>query len=127
MSALKRICDKLRKGDHTLLDSMNYDSDGRPKQYITLGKVVKTISAETGVPENDIYSQKRRSDIVFARRVAMYIALRLTKKSYAEIGRFMHKDHTSVMLAEKAIDSLIRTEPNIKRAIQKAAEAVRAA
>ena len=127
MSALKSICNKLRKGDQKLLDSMTYDVDGRPEKYITLNKIVRVISDETGVAENDIYSAKRRSDIVFARRVAMFIALRLTKKSYAEIGRFMHKDHTSVMNAEKAITAMTAKQPALRAALIQAAEAVKAA
>ncbi len=58
-----------------------------------------------GFTRVELRAERRDSNTVYARHVAMYLAKRLTQRSYPDIGRrFGGKDHTTVMHAVKRIE-----------------------
>lgn len=53
------------------------------------------------------------------RQVAMYLAMRLTNHSYPRVGQFFgHRDHTTVLHAERVTEQRRRTDPEISTALR---------
>lgn len=77
-------------------------SGHNPKHPRTMSSILKTVSRLTGIPEKQILSPRRSQDVVMARQAVMYWCVRMTTKSYPQIGRFLQRDHTTVLHAAKA-------------------------
>lgn len=77
---------------------------------ITVGDVLKAVSAVTWIPVETLRSHKRDSVTSCARQIAMYLADELTDMGRSHIARQMgNRDHTTVIygcnrIAEKMKD-----------------------
>lgn len=49
------------------------------------------------IESKDFQSQKRNGNIVMARRDFIHLAARKTNKNYTEIGRFLGRNHTTIL------------------------------
>lgn len=58
--------------------------------------VLREVSQATGIRITDLTGYSRRRSIVWPRQVA-YLALHRAGYSLSDIGRIMHRDHTTVM------------------------------
>lgn len=66
----------------------------------------------------DLKGPTRQQRVVRARGVAMLLARQLTNKSLEQVGRhFGNRDHTTVMHACRKTESLLRSDPAIRQAI----------
>lgn len=70
--------------------------EGQPMHVI-----LAEVCAQYGVSANEMFSLRRERRIVIARWEAMLRIRNETSASYPQIGRFFHRDHTSVMHAMK--------------------------
>ncbi len=85
---------------------------------VVFDKVIKEISREFNVSEEDILSKKRMEAITFARQIAMYVMREVTDLSLPEIGQtFNGRDHSTVHHAIHKIDEKIKTNPALKSRI----------
>ncbi len=84
--------------------------------------------AEIGVATARCFSLKlselrgasRRRTLVVARGVAMLLARRLTALSLEQIGQYFGKrDHTTVMHACRKTETLLKTDPAVRQAVEK--------
>ena len=111
---------------------------GLIKKEITLDLVIETLkdyadtSSHTLTPEyiieycanfynvkkEDIYSEKRNKEIVFARQVCLYIIRELTDYSLSKIGLIFGKDHATVLYAIKKLTSIMEKDISIKISIE---------
>ncbi len=111
---------------------------GLIKKEITLDLVIKTLEdyVETGtqsltpeyiieycsnfynVKKEDIYSDKRNKEIVFARQVCLYIIRELTDYSLSKIGLIFGKDHATVLYAIKKLTNIMEKDISIKISIE---------
>ncbi len=67
----------------------------------------------------ELKSPSRRRPIVLARDVAMYLARQLTGKSLEEIGEYFGgRDHTTVLHGCRKTESLVKTDPTTRHAVQ---------
>jgi chromosomal replication initiator protein len=82
----------------------------RTDSAITLGDIEAVVAAYFGITPADIHSSRRTRTVSTARMVAMFLARRHTRMSYPEIGQFMGKNHSSVVLAVQRMERLLRTE-----------------
>lgn len=60
---------------------------------------------------HELLSASRRGGILPARHVGMYLARRLTKKSFPAIGRAFDRDHSVAITAIIKIENLIASDP----------------
>lgn len=68
----------------------------------TIARIEASICKALRVTRNEVRSDRRQRDIVFARQAIMYWATRLTKLSLPQIGRIMGDlDHTTVLWGKK--------------------------
>jgi chromosomal replication initiator protein len=85
---------------------------------LTIETVQREVAAYFDVKLPDLKGQKRHRAIAHPRMVAMYLARKLTKMSYPEIGsRFGGKDHSTVISAVRKIERLIAEDPSVRSVI----------
>jgi chromosomal replication initiation ATPase DnaA len=74
----------------------------------SVSAVVMAASLHFGVSRADITSDRRTSDIIYPRHVAMYVAKICTKRSLPYIGaHFGNRDHSTVINAVKKLSRLL--------------------
>ena len=79
---------------------------------LTVEAVQKEVANYFNVKLTDMKSPKRHQAIARPRQIAMYLARKLCKASYPELGqRFGGKDHTTVLSACRKIEALVRDRP----------------
>jgi len=74
---------------------------------ITLGDIESTVSAFFAITPADLHSSRRTQTVSLARSFAMFLARRHTRMSFPEIGRFMGKNHSSVVLAVQRMEKML--------------------
>lgn len=85
---------------------------------ITVRAIQDATCAHYGLSHQDLVSDKRARRYARPRQVAMYLARNLTSRSLPVVGRcFGDRDHSTVIHAERVIDSLRREDPEIAAAI----------
>ena len=67
----------------------------------------------------EIKSRNNSQQVVFPRKMAMFLLRQLTSLSYPEIGKvFNDKHHSTVMYAVKDIEERRTSEPDLERTLQ---------
>lgn len=66
--------------------------------------IVLDVSTYTGVKVDHIRGQRRHAHFVNARWTSMYLSSELTGYSLSKIGKFFHRDHTSVLHALREVE-----------------------
>lgn len=69
-----------------------------------LHRIVDKIAEETGIERTAIMGGRRTKGAVRARQLAMKVAYDYTPLSLPDVGRFFHRDHTTVLHAIRAVD-----------------------
>lgn len=96
------------------LESIRIASNGPPLHIrpLRLDDIIRYVCARYGIDMICIKSARRTGDVVRARQIAMYMAKRLTMRSYPEIGRaFGGRDHTTALHAVQKITRLKAVNP----------------
>lgn len=89
---------------------------------INFDMVIKEVESYFNVSRDELLSEKRSKNISHPRQVAMYLIRRYTDMSYPEIGDSFHKDHTTVIYADKNIQAKMVEEISVKVEVEKLAE-----
>ncbi len=85
------------------------------KEIITIDDIVQIISRELNIKPSDLKSKKRTKNVVYARRIAIYLARELTSNSMPQIAmHFGMKDHTAISHAMKKINEILKNDDNFK-------------
>ena len=90
------------------------DHLARTGSAVTLGDIEAAVGAYFGITPADLHSSRRVKTVSTARMVAMYLARRHTRMSFPEIGRFMGKNHSSVVLAVQRMEKLLAGEGQLE-------------
>ena len=86
---------------------------------LTVEQIMRTTCEHYNLRMNDMTSARRSRSIARPRQLAMYLAKKLTPRSYPEIGRrFGGKDHTTVLYAVKRIEELMQTDAQLREDAQ---------
>ena len=80
----------------------------------TLGTILDYVCLETGIYKNDILSDKQPRNIVEARQIYCYLAKKTTEYSLTDIGRFIKKDHATVIYSIRTVDNLLEKDKIFK-------------
>ena len=74
---------------------------------VTVDRIVDKVSRKYGISVEDIKSRKRTKDIASARHIAIYLIRRLTDMSLPAIGKYMGRDHSTIMSSLDTIENEI--------------------
>ena len=86
---------------------------------LTVEAVQKEVANYFNVKLADMKSQKRHQAIARPRQIAMYLARKLCKASFPELGlRFGGKDHTTVLSACRKIEGLVQSDPKTRHTVE---------
>src|SRR5262249_26836605 len=78
---------------------------------LTVEAVQKEVANYFNMKIADLKGQKRHLTVARPRQIAMYLARKLCKASFPELGqKFGGKDHTTVLSACRKIESLIQED-----------------
>jgi len=81
--------------------------------------VQKEVASYFNVKISDLKSPKRHQAIARPRQIAMYLARKLCKVSYPELGgKFGGKDHTTVLAAFRKIEKLVVSDPKTRHTVE---------
>ncbi|MFP4104559.1 MAG: chromosomal replication initiator protein DnaA [Phycisphaerae bacterium] len=97
-----------------LASSALSDHLARVDSAVTLGDIESVVAAYFGITPADIHSSRRTRTVSVARMVSMFLARRHTRMSYPEIGKFMGKNHSSVVLAVQRMDKALAAGDELK-------------
>ena len=87
---------------------------------ISIEMIQKSVAEFFQVAINDLKNKKRHKTIVLPRQIAMHLSRNLTHMSLPEIGlAFGGKDHTTVLHSCKKVDTLLKTDEEIRNIIMK--------
>jgi chromosomal replication initiator protein len=112
---------RLRPGALTLevarqhLSSMLNDT----RTTVSAEDIMATVANFYNVKVSDLKGSRRLKQLVRPRHVAMYLIRKFTDHSFPEIGRiFGNRDHATVQHAVKKIRSEVKTDVDIRSAVQ---------
>lgn len=90
------------------------------KKTISIEDIKNVVAAEFEITISDLLSEKKAQEVSLPRQIAMYLAREFTDLSLQQIGReFKKKDHTTVLHAHKKISLMIKSNPEVKRRIER--------
>ena len=76
-------------------------------QHASVRDIQNAVCEAFGIDATDMASRTRDWRISRPRQVAMYLARELTPWSYPNLGRFFHRDHSTVIHAIQQVDKRI--------------------
>ena len=89
------------------------------RDNITIDNIMSIISRELNVKPSEIRSKNRSRNIVYARRIAIYLARELTPMSMPQLAKYFGmKDHTAVSHTMKKIHELLKNDEDFKVKIE---------
>jgi chromosomal replication initiator protein len=85
---------------------------------ITIDDIIEVVIQYYGVKLTDLQSKRRQKSIAFPRQVCMFLARRLTRYSFEEIGGYFGgRDHTTVMHAVRTVDAKRSDDDELHRVL----------
>lgn len=85
------------------------------RNNITIDIIMEIVSKELNVKPSEIKSKSRSKNIVYARRIAIYLSRTLTPNSMPQLAQYFGmKDHTAVSHTMKKIQELIENDEDFK-------------
>lgn len=85
---------------------------------IDIPLIKNTVCARYNINVQDMDSSKRTKNLAFPRQIAMYLCRELTDTSLPKIGEnFGNRDHTTVMHACDKIATQIKTDDDLRKAV----------
>jgi chromosomal replication initiator protein len=89
------------------------------RDHITIDLILNLISKELNIKPSEIKSKSRSRNIVYARRIAIYLARELTPNSMPQLAQFFGmKDHTAISHTMRTIHELLKTDENFRLKIE---------
>lgn len=85
------------------------------RSNITIDLIMDIVAKELNVKPSEIRSKSRNSNIVYARRIAIYLSRSLTPNSMPQLAQYFGmKDHTAVSHTMKKIQELMKSDEDFK-------------
>ncbi len=89
------------------------------KKEITPALIINTVAEHFHLTAEDIKSNKRNSEIVLPRQIAMYLCSNMTSVGLKKIGAEMgNRDHSTVLHGSKKISSELKTSEELKKTVE---------
>ena len=101
-------------------------NDNRPREYgagpgpvrITVAKIQRLVADYYNIRVEDLTGRTRERICSYPRMMAMFLAREITRKSSTEIGMRFHRDHSTVLYAERQIKEKRRADPVCQQEIE---------
>ena len=88
------------------------------EKEVHIGAIQKEVSNYFNIKLSDLKSTRKQKSIVMPRQIGMYLARKLTKMSFPEIGaHFGGKDHSTIIYAVNKIEKALHFDKEVKTAV----------
>lgn len=95
-------------------------------EAVTPKAIVEHVSKFYNISKDDIFSEKRRADILNARQIAMYLTREMTDISLSLIGdEFGGKNHSTVLHSIRRIESKVESDPKFAQTMNEMMENIK--
>ena len=85
---------------------------------LSLDSITSCVSKDLNIKPSELRSKGRSKNLVYARRIAIYICRDLTQNTMPQLAQYFGmKDHTAISHTIKKINSLIETDEDFKTKI----------
>ncbi len=115
--ALSRLEKKeitLELAEESLKDIISPDA----KREITPELIISVVAEHFHISPDDIKGEKRNSEIVYPRQIAMYLCLDMTNVGTKRVGDIMgNRDHSTIIHGQRKIASELQTSENTRNLI----------
>lgn len=88
--------------------------------------IMTEVSRFYGFTDADLTGKVRTAELALARQIVMYLMKKLTNMSYNDIGKFLNKDHTTVMHGEGKIKEKAAADQNLQNTLDEITENIKA-
>jgi chromosomal replication initiator protein len=89
------------------------------ERQVSIEDVLAAVASHFGIKVSDLKGSRKNREVSQPRQVAMYLARRLTRHSFPEIGRaFGGKDHSTVVKGVKKIETILRENPELAERVR---------
>ena len=89
------------------------------KKEVTPALIISVVAEHFHISVDDIKSNKRNSEVVFPRQIAMYLCSNMTSVGLKKIGAEMGgRDHTTVLHGSRKIASDIKSSDSVKNTVE---------
>ncbi len=86
---------------------------------LSLESITSSVAKDLNIKPSEIRSKGRSKNLVYARRIAIYICRDLTQNTMPQLAKYFGmKDHTAISHTLKKINELIQTDEDFKIKIQ---------
>ena len=110
MASLKQQAITIEFVEESLKDFLSQSS-----AHLSIESVQREVANYFGVSLQDLKSSSRQASVTRPRQIAMFLARKLCKSSYPELGqKFGGKDHTTVLSACRKVDGLVRDDSKVR-------------
>ena len=105
----------VRLAEEALKDIISPDE----KKEVTPALIISIVAEHFHITEDDIKSNKRNSEIVYPRQIAMYLCSNMTSVGLKKIGAEMgNRDHSTVLHGSKKIEEEIKTSDTVRNTVE---------
>ena len=89
------------------------------RENITMDSITKVVAKNLNIKPSEICSKGRSKNIVYARRITIYLCRELTKNTMPQLAQYFGmKDHTAISHTLKKISELMQNDEDFKTKIQ---------
>ena len=99
---------------NVLKDQMNEN-----RENLTMDKITTIVAKDLNIKPSEIRSKGRSKNIVYARRISIYICRELTQNTMPQLAQYFGmKDHTAISHTIKKINDLIKDDEDFRVKIE---------
>ena len=85
------------------------------RENLTIEKITQMVAKDLNIKPSEIKSKSRSKNIVYARRISIYISRELTQNTMPQLAQYFGmKDHTAISHTIKKINQLIDEDEDFK-------------
>ncbi len=96
------------------------------RSEVTIEQIIEVVVRRYGIRLADLQSRRRTKSINLPRQVCMYLARSLTRHSLEEIGGYFGgRDHTTVLHANRTIESQRHEDPMLHATLEQLSQEIR--
>ncbi len=95
------------------------DQINENRANIDMNMIVETVAKDLNIKPSEIKSKGRSKNLVYARRISIYICRELTQNTMPQLAQYFGmKDHTAISHTIKKINDLIKEDEDFKVKIE---------
>jgi chromosomal replication initiator protein len=95
------------------------DQINENRENLTMDKITEVVAKDLNIKPSEIRSKGRSKNIVYARRISIYICRELTQNTMPQLAQYFGmKDHTAISHTIKKINDLIKDDEDFRVKIE---------